>query len=178
MRFLGPRARACGASRPAYDRPMSEIYGMPGHLIRRLQQISASVFAERMRALGLDLTSPQYAALSILAERPGIDQATLAGLIAHDRPTIGGVVERLEAKGLAERRVNPSDRRARLLRLTSEGEALLARLRPVVRALQAEILPGLTGEERAEFVRLASKVAEAGNARARAPRAAGDGAAA
>ena len=80
---------------------MSEIYTMPGHLIRRLQQISISVFTERMKALGHDLTAPQFATLAVLSQSPGIDQATLAGLIAHDRPTIGGVVERLEAKGLS-----------------------------------------------------------------------------
>lgn len=142
---------------------------MPGHLIRRLQQISASVFAERMKAVGVDLTSPQYAALALLREHPGIDQATLAGLIAHDRPTIGGVVERLAAKGLVERRTSATDRRAKRLELTRRGKRLLARLQPIVEALQKEILPGLSESERREFVRLAAKVAEAGNARSRAP---------
>ncbi|WP_349773890.1 hypothetical protein [Mameliella alba] len=69
---------------------MKAIYTMPGHLIRRLQQLSASIFAERMREAGVDLTSPQFAALAMLQEHPGIDQATLAGMIAHDRATIGG----------------------------------------------------------------------------------------
>jgi DNA-binding MarR family transcriptional regulator len=148
---------------------MSRVYSMPGHLIRRLQQISASVFAERMKAAGSDLTSPQFAALALLHENPGIDQATLAGLIAHDRPTIGGVVERLAAKGLVERRRSEADRRAKLLRLTPSGEETLARLRPVVDRVQDEILPGLTEEERSTFLRLAAKVAEAGNDRSRAP---------
>ena len=50
-----------------------EIYGMPGHLIRRLHQISIAYFNERMSGMGLDLTAVQYSALSVLAERPGID---------------------------------------------------------------------------------------------------------
>ncbi|MEM9011108.1 MAG: MarR family transcriptional regulator [Pseudomonadota bacterium] len=148
---------------------MSAIYAMPGHLIRRLQQISASVFAERMKAAGVDLTSPQFAALSVLGEHDGIDQATLAGMIAHDRPTIGGVVDRLAAKGLVERRTNPKDRRARRLSLTPAGQGLLARLAPVVAEIQTAILPGLSEQERQEFVRLAAKVAEAGNDLSRAP---------
>lgn len=148
---------------------MIEIYTMPGHLIRRLQQISVSVFSDRMRALGHDLTSPQFATLAVLAAAPGIDQATLADMIAHDRPTIGGVVERLEAKGLVTRHRNPTDRRARVLALTDAGEALLAALLPAVRAIQPDLLPGLTPAERAEFTRLAAKVATAGNATARAP---------
>lgn len=134
-----------------------------------MQQISVSVFADRMRALGQDLTSPQFATLAVLAQAPGIDQATLAGMIAHDRPTIGGVVERLEAKGLVTRHTNEKDRRARVLALTEAGEALLSTLLPAVRAIQPDLLPGLTEAERAEFVRLAAKVAEAGNATARAP---------
>ncbi|OAN77608.1 transcriptional regulator [Jannaschia sp. EhC01] len=148
---------------------MSEIYTMPGHLIRRLQQISISVFSDRMRALGHDLTAPQFATLAVLARAPGIDQATLAGMIAHDRPTIGGVVERLEAKGLVTRHQNEKDRRAKVLALTDEGAALFQRLLPYVRDIQPDILPGLTEAERAEFIRLAAKVAEAGNASARAP---------
>ncbi|MEJ6390826.1 MarR family winged helix-turn-helix transcriptional regulator [Gymnodinialimonas ulvae] len=148
---------------------MSEIYTMPGHLIRRLQQISISVFTDRMKALGHDLTAPQFATLAVLSESPGIDQATLAGRIAHDRPTIGGVVERLEAKGLLTRRRNASDRRAMVLDLTSAGADMLAALVPEVRALQVDILPGLTEAERSEFIRLATKVATIGNASARAP---------
>ncbi|MEJ6393580.1 MarR family winged helix-turn-helix transcriptional regulator [Gymnodinialimonas sp. 2305UL16-5] len=148
---------------------MDDIYAMPGHLIRRLQQISVSVFTERMRDLGQTLTSPQFATLAALEAKPGIDQATLAGMIAHDRATIGGVVERLEGKGLVERRQNPADRRAKVLSLTTNGARLLAELRPVVTQLQADILPGLTQEERHEFVRLAAKVALAGNDFARAP---------
>jgi DNA-binding MarR family transcriptional regulator len=148
---------------------MSEIYTMPGHLIRRLQQISISVFTERMKALGHDLTAPQFATLAVLSKSPGIDQATLAGMIAHDRPTIGGVVERLQAKGLITRQRNTHDRRAMVLDLTEAGAALLDKLVPEVRALQTDILPGLTEAARTEFVRLAAKVAKLGNASARAP---------
>ncbi|MBF9043565.1 MarR family transcriptional regulator [Rhodobacterales bacterium HKCCE4037] len=142
---------------------------MPGHLIRRLQQISISVFTERMKALGHDLTAPQFATLAVLSRSPGIDQATLAGLIAHDRPTIGGVVERLEAKGLVTRRRNEKDRRAMVLDLSEAGSELLAKLLPEVRDMQTDILPGLTEAEHAEFVRLASKVAKLGNESSRAP---------
>ncbi|WP_371055548.1 MarR family winged helix-turn-helix transcriptional regulator [Rhodosalinus sp. K401] len=153
----------------AYPSGMLDLHEMPGHLIRRLHQISVSVFAGAMRRAGHDLTPVQFAALSALARNPGVDQATLAGLIAYDRVTIGGVVDRLEAKGLVERDVSARDRRARVLRPTRAGEALLAEADPVVRALQDEILSGLDPAERTELVRLLRKAAEAGNARSRAP---------
>ena len=148
---------------------MFDIYAMPGHLLRRLHQISTALFADRMRTLGHEITAPQFATLSVLRNVPGVDQATLAGMVAHDRPTLGGVIERLEAKGLVARAQNPSDRRAKVLALTPSGEALLDVLIPEVEALQAQILPGLTDGERAQFVTLAQKVAIAGNAAARAP---------
>lgn len=148
---------------------MTEIYHMPGHLIRRINQISVSLFQDRMRAEGLDLTAVQFAALYALRDHPGVDQATLAGMIAYDRATIGGVVDRLEAKHLVTRQISARDRRAREVRLTEAGAALLARVQPTVRALQADILVGLTADERATFLSLAEKVAAAGNALSRAP---------
>ena len=148
---------------------MADIHTMPGHLIRRLQQISSSVFAQHMKNVGLDLTSPQFAALSMISEYPRIDQATLAGLIAFDRATIGGVVDRLVSKGFVERLTNPKDRRAKVLTLTKSGQATLAQLLPIVRKSQDDLLPSLTDAEKAEFLRLAAKIADAGNALSRAP---------
>jgi len=148
---------------------MSIIHAMPGHLIRRLNQISTGLFQDRMAQLGLDLTPVQFAALATLRDRPDVDQATLAGLIAHDRATIGGVLDRLQGKGLVDRRTDPADRRARLVRLTPAGAALLDRALPHVSALQDAILAGLTAQDRATFIRLAATVAAAGNALSRAP---------
>ncbi len=135
---------------------MSDIYTMPGHLIRRLNQISASIFQDRMAAMGLDLTSVQYAALSTLAKHPGIDQATLAGMIAYDHPLVARIT-------------SARDRRARELALTDSGAALLERVHPEVLAIQPAILSGLSDDERALFMTLAARAAEAGNDRSRAP---------
>jgi len=137
---------------------MSEIHGMAGHQIRRLNQISQALFRERVAAAGVDLTPVQYAALATLAQRPGIDQAGLAAEIAYDKVTIGGVIDRLAAKGLVDRRPSPTDRRAKALRLTPGGEALFARVRPVVWALQEDILAGLSDEERGCFLDLLARV--------------------
>jgi DNA-binding MarR family transcriptional regulator len=148
---------------------MTLFHSMPGHLIRRLNQISTSIFQERMQALGTDLTPVQFAVLASLRDNPGVDQATLAGLIAYDRVTIGGVVDRMVGKALIERRVNDRDRRARQLALTPAGQALLDRILPAVSDLQGDILSGLDAAERAQFVALATKAATAGNDRSRAP---------
>ena len=130
---------------------------MVGHLIRRLQQQSTQVFQARTQAAGFDFTSVQFAALDAISEQPGIDQATLAATIFFDRATIGGVIDRLEGKGLVQRTMSAHDRRVRLLNLTPEGEKLLASSRPVVEALQSDIQGALTEKEQAAFLALASK---------------------
>jgi MarR family transcriptional regulator, temperature-dependent positive regulator of motility len=133
------------------------LSAMPGHLIRRLHQISTATFAERLKAQGVDMTSVQFAALVALRDNPGVDQATLAQLIAYDRATIGGVVDRLERKGWVSRAVNKDDRRARQLSLTPEGSATLSCVSPVIETLQADILAPLSPRERDQFIALARK---------------------
>src|SRR5574343_53528 len=82
---------------------------MAGHLIRRLHQQSTQVFQAHTQAAGLDLTSVQFAALDAVAQAPDIDQASLAAVIGFDRATLGGVVDRLETKGLLQRVVSAQD---------------------------------------------------------------------
>ncbi|PKO66222.1 MAG: MarR family transcriptional regulator [Betaproteobacteria bacterium HGW-Betaproteobacteria-16] len=130
---------------------------MAGHLIRRLHQQSTQVFQAQMAAAGFDMTSVQFAALDAIAQQPGIDQASLAATISFDRATIGGVIERLENKGLVRREISAQDRRARQLHLTREGKQLLSACRPVVEALQADILKPLSRAEEAAFIALAQK---------------------
>lgn len=128
-----------------------------GHLIRRLHQQSMQIFHAQTQAAGFDLTSVQFAALNAIAQDPGIDQASLAATISFDRATIGGVIDRLERKGLVQRVVSAQDRRARRLHVTHEGEQLLAACRPMVKALQADILALLSPAEREVFLALAHK---------------------
>jgi MarR family transcriptional regulator, temperature-dependent positive regulator of motility len=146
-----------------------DIYTMPGHLIRRLNQISVGLFGERMAGAGLTLTPVQYAALSGIRANPGVDQATLAGLVAYDRATLGKVIDRLEARRLVTRTTSTKDRRAKTLALTRSGVALLDAADPHVKKVQPDILAGLNADERAEFLAMLTKITMAGNDRSRAP---------
>ncbi|EBA09640.1 MarR family winged helix-turn-helix transcriptional regulator [Sagittula stellata] len=134
-----------------------KVHAMPGHLIRRLNQISTQVFSRHMADAGYDLTPVQFAALDAIIDRPGIDQASVAAAIAYDRATIGGVIDRLEQKGLVRREVSRHDRRAREVRPTDDGRTLFEASLPVVTALQDEMLHRLTEAERETFIVLARK---------------------
>jgi DNA-binding MarR family transcriptional regulator len=127
---------------------------MAGHLIRRLHQQSTQVFVQRTQAAGFDLTPVQFAALDAIHSHPATDQARVAEMIAYDRATIGGVIERLEQKGWIRRVVSERDRRARELSLTAKGERVRSALLPIVRDLQNEILQSLSSADRASFLKL------------------------
>lgn len=127
---------------------------MPGHLIRRLFQLSSQVFVSHADQAGYDITPVQFASLLALRDNPGTELARLAEHVACDRPTIGGVIERLVAKGLVTRRVASRDRRSREVSLTPQGHDALSVLLPVVHQVQRAILHPLTEAEQREFLRL------------------------
>jgi MarR family transcriptional regulator, temperature-dependent positive regulator of motility len=139
----------------------SEIYAMPGHLIRRMHQASQAIFDAQVAGAGIDLTSVQFAALAVISATPGIDQATLANAIAFDRPTTGGVIDRLEAKGFVRREITRADRRMRHLYLEPAGDAILVVAAPIARRVQELMLEGLSGPERASLLRLLGKALSA-----------------
>ena len=131
---------------------------MAGHLIRRLHQQATQVFVQRTQAAGFDLTPVQFAALDAIHAHPATDQARLAEMIAYDRATIGGVIDRLVQKGWIHRIVSERDRRARELSLTDAGEQVRTALLPVVADLQNDILKPLEQGDRDLFLGLARQV--------------------
>ena len=153
--------------KPKDRTPLVDLESLPGHYIRRLQQIAVAVFLQETEAHGV--TPVQYAALQSVADAPGIDQRGLARAIGLDTSTIAGVVDRLEARGLMRRSASPEDRRVRLLSLTAEGLALLRATLPSVLRAQERILEPLPAGERDEFMRMLRVLVTANNELSRAP---------
>ena len=139
----------------------------PGHYIRRLQQIAVALFLEETEPHGI--TPVQYAALFAAVREPGLDQRTLASKIGFDTSTIGSVIDRLERRGLIERRAAPSDRRVRLLHSTAAGSALLEQVIPAMLKAQRRILAPLPAADRPKFLAMLKRVVEANNGLSRAP---------
>jgi MarR family transcriptional regulator, temperature-dependent positive regulator of motility len=148
---------------------MTDAHDMPGHLARRFQQIAVAVFLTEVEEAGYDVTPVQYAALAAVGANPKLDQVTLAGLIAYDRTTITGVVDRLVQKELIARHESSRDRRARELKITDAGRRVLRGVTPAVEAAQQMLVRGLTEKEAKELVRLLQKAIAAGNELSRAP---------
>jgi MarR family transcriptional regulator, lower aerobic nicotinate degradation pathway regulator len=139
----------------------------PGHHIRRLHQIAVAIFLQEAQAQGL--TPVQYAALQAVANSPALDQRTLAKSIGLDTSTTGGVVDRLEGRGLLARGASPVDRRVRLLTLTDAGAKLLRDAIPAMLRAQDRILEPLPATQRVAFVKMLRTLVTANNALSRAP---------
>ena len=147
--------------------PVVDLDELPGHHIRRLQQIAVAIFLQETEATGI--TPVQYAALQTVANAPGVDQRTLARTIGFDTSTIAGVIDRLQSRGLMQRNASPTDRRVRLLTLTDDGRRLLAETLPGMQRAQARMLAPLPAGDRAEFMRMLRTLVQANNELSRAP---------
>src|SRR2546428_1538478 len=76
----------------------------------------------------LDLAPMQAKALHELNVEPPISMRELAERLKSDPSNVTGLIDRLEARGLVERRPDPNDRRVKGLALTSAGADLRTRL--------------------------------------------------
>lgn len=132
---------------------LAAFLSMPGYLIRRSKQLSTGIFTETCKEFGI--TPIQFATLSILRLRPGIDQTELGEVAALDPSTAGDVMQRLERRGLVQR-LEQGQRR--ICDLTAAGTALLEQVTPLVADAQRRVLGDLTAREQAQLLRLLSKM--------------------
>jgi MarR family transcriptional regulator, organic hydroperoxide resistance regulator len=91
----------------------------------RLHTRSRLAIANRLRAF--DLSVPQCDVLTTLTEREGVSQQELAARLYVTKGNISGLIDRLVANGLVERRALASDRRSHAIHLTPAGRDLARR---------------------------------------------------
>ncbi|WP_394893364.1 MarR family winged helix-turn-helix transcriptional regulator [Mesorhizobium sp. AaZ16] len=90
------------------------------------------------------ITSGQFSLLMSLNRPKPPNLGSVAALLAMDRTTLTANLKPLERRGLVETAPDPTDRRARLLRLTPAGRAVLAEAAPIWRHLHAAIETALS----------------------------------
>lgn len=140
--------------------------GVPGHLIRRAQQVHTAIWSE---VLGRELTSPQYATMHVIAQSPGINQRTLGERAALDKSTAADIVERLMGRGHVIRTRDPDDGRGKLLTLSAAARRETEQLAPRVAEVQARLLAPLTDQERTQFLDQLARIAFGGDVPVGAP---------
>jgi DNA-binding MarR family transcriptional regulator len=104
------------------------------------------------------LTGVQAQVLAMLRDR-ATPMRTLARAMRCEPSNITGIIDRLEARGLVERRADPADRRVKRLAITDAGRDLAHRVRTDLR-FAADPLAALSAEERATLRSLLRRVHE------------------
>jgi DNA-binding MarR family transcriptional regulator len=95
-------------------------------LLFRLAKAKHGVLATRLA--GLDLTTVQAHALRILDPERPLAMSELADALYCHASNVTGIVDRLESRGLVERRPGAGDRRVKTLVLTPEGAEVRAQV--------------------------------------------------
>jgi MarR family transcriptional regulator, organic hydroperoxide resistance regulator len=113
---------------------------------------------------GLGLTFPQAHLLRLLTPDQPRPMSDVAVRLVCDASNVTGLADRLEARGLIERRSAEHDRRVKVLALTEAGERVREQ---VIRAMQEppaviEALPAADKRALRDILRRALEAAEAG----------------
>ncbi|WP_084011231.1 MarR family winged helix-turn-helix transcriptional regulator [Pseudofrankia sp. DC12] len=99
-----------------------------------------------------------YALLASLAEFGASSQASLGRRCGFDRSDVAAMVNELATAGYVERTEDPADRRRNIIAITDAGQARLAEFDVIAEAMQDRLLAPLSPAERAELVRLLTRV--------------------
>ncbi|HEY2572144.1 MAG TPA: MarR family transcriptional regulator [Solirubrobacteraceae bacterium] len=137
-----------------------ELGVFPGYLLARLGEASSRRFHRALEPEGLH--PRHFGVMTMVAAQPGMSQQQLHEKTAIDPSSMVAVIDELQARGLAERRQDPDDRRARTIFLTEQGEHTLQRIRGVAAELQREFFAALTTQERRTLHALLRKLAGSG----------------
>jgi MarR family transcriptional regulator, transcriptional regulator for hemolysin len=121
-----------------------------GFLLHDVARLLRTRFDQRARVLGL--SRAQWSVLAHLSRNEGIRQNALADILEVEPITLARLLDRLEESGLVERRIDPSDRRARRLFVCAAAHPLLERMRELGAATREEALLGIAPERREELI--------------------------
>ena len=117
-----------------------EVVELIGDIVARYHEDYEDAAAEH------SLTGAQARLLSLLSLEP-LPMRKLAQKLKCEPSNVTGIVDRLESRGLVERRPDPADRRVKLAAATQEGRRVAKNLRESLRFAR-EPLAGLGREER------------------------------
>jgi DNA-binding MarR family transcriptional regulator len=115
---------------------------------QRAARALARRFDEALRPV--KLTNGQFSLLASLNRPAPASMKAVASLLALDRTTLTAALKPLERRSLVELRIDPDDRRGRLLALTAAGRTLLADALPIWRDAHVAAerqLPGVNLDE-------------------------------
>ena len=127
-----------------------------GFLLHDVSRLLRKRFDRRARTIGL--TRAQWSVMAHLSRNEGINQSALADILEIEPITLVHQLDRMEAAGWLERRLDPDDRRVRLLYLKELGRTILAKLQKLGIETKAEAVSGLPASEQDALIDSLTKI--------------------
>jgi DNA-binding MarR family transcriptional regulator len=132
---------------------MGEIEGPDrsiGFLLSDVARLLRRVYDRRVEHLGL--TRSQWRVLVHLYRREGCSQTELASILEIEKPTLGGLIDRLEANGWVARRADPGDLRAKRIVLTERVRPVIEDMERLANEVHVEALAGVSADDSAKLL--------------------------
>ena len=121
-----------------------------GFILNDVARLMRTTFDRRVRSLGF--TRSQWWVLNHLFRNDGVTQSELADILELEKPSLGRLLDRMEAKGWVRREEHASDRRAKRVYLTEEVQPAIKAMRAAAAEVRREALAGLPPERQDQFV--------------------------
>jgi len=116
-----------------------------GFAIHDASRLRRVVYDTGLKPAGV--TRSQGWVLAYLSREDGQPQSELAAELDLGKVALGGLVDRLEASGMVERKPDAQDRRVKRIFLTSKGRRVATKQRKIARTLNADIMDGVSSQD-------------------------------
>ena len=130
----------------------------PGPLLSIINRARVIFLNNRLKQF--ELSAGQYPVFMCLLRHPGITQETMARYFHLDKGTIARTVKKMEDAGYISRNVDPANRRAFCLSLTTKGSRLAPEILAIDQEWEQVICKDLSEEEKEQMLALLKHVAE------------------
>lgn len=143
---------------PDTNPPKNPLTDLPSYLITRIAHRYNQTIHAEVKAMGLTTIATR-----VIASLQVFGELTINELCVHalaEQPTMSRALDRLEADGIINRSVKDEDNRVRVIRLTSEGQALATKIWPAMQGANDALLDGIPQADRDATMRTLLKVLE------------------
>ena len=130
---------------------------MPEKLLFLLSKVQNALSVHLKKALkkeGLDITMGQYGIMMVLEQTNQTTMGDLSRILEIDNSSITRLVDKLEKQALAERTINPDDRRQMLVSITDLGLEKASVLKRIAQETNARIMEGFNDGDIAAFIKV------------------------
>ncbi|MEM7335582.1 MAG: MarR family transcriptional regulator [Chloroflexota bacterium] len=118
-----------------------------GYLLNRCTILLRIEVAKQFKKNGYDITPEEWVVLNRLWQKDGQSQNEVARSTIKDKTTVVRLIDRMEKKGLVERRSSVKDGRVREIYLTPNGQSLKEKLIPIAMGMLKQSLSGVEAAE-------------------------------